>query len=444
MIIERKESINRYVVRKEVEASFQPSNGTRVSYMSIYNGFKMSLKAYKYRFYPTKSQIILLDQTFGCVRKVWNTYVGAFNDYNEVGPKLGTASIKELKEVYPFLADVAYNALEQKLMDFNETKKQYFSKTRKTKIGRMNFKSKGIAKDSFRLSQNGFKIKDGTISLAKVGKIDVVFDRLLRGVVKNVTVSRNKCNQYFVSVLVDEVLELKQNTGRSVGIDLGLNHLVILSDGTKVDNPRWFRESQSRLKKAQQHLARKVKGSNRRNRQKLKVAGIHQKISNQRSWFLHNLSAYLVNNFDTICNENLKVSNMVKNHKLAKSIHDASWSELVRQLEYKSNWYGRSFVKIDTWFPSSKTCSCCGSRVESLPLNIREWTCANCGSVHDRDHNAATNILHEGLKDLYGFTSVELIDYRRREAVSPGLNGIHPVLASSLKRPFSNTFIPSV
>lgn len=397
----------------------------------------MTLKAYKYRFYPTIDQELLLNQTFGCVRKVWNIHVNAFNSYNIVGPQLHNASIKELKEIYPYLSVVAYNALEQKLMDFNETKKQYFNKKRKTKIGRMKFKSRKQHRNSFRLSVNGFKIKDGVISLAKIGKINVIFDRRFKGTPKNITVSKNPSNQYFVSVLVDEIVELKRNTGRSIGIDLGLNHLIVLSDGTKVDNPRWFRESQSKLKRAQRHLSRKVKGSKRREKQRVKVARIYQKIANQRSWFIHNLTAWLIANYDVVATETLRVKNMVKNKKLSKSIHDASWSELVRQLDYKSSWYGRSFVKIDTWFPSSKTCSCCGHKVDALPLSVREWTCSNCGVNRDRDVNAAINILHEGLKDLYGFSSAELVDYRRGEVVRPDC-GVHPVLASSMKRSFSS------
>jgi putative transposase len=194
----------------------------------------------------------------------------------------------------------------------------------------------------------------------------LIIDRPFTGNLKSVTVSKNRCNQYFVSILVEEELELKQNTGRSIGIDLGLNHLAILSNGMKIDNPRWFRESQAKLKKAQQHLSRKTKGSNRYSRQRIKVARIYQKISNQRNFVHHNLSTWLVSNYDTICTEKLNVKGMIKNRRIAKSIQDASWSTLVSMIAYKANWYGKTFQRIDTFYPSSKTCYSCGYKVEKM------------------------------------------------------------------------------
>jgi putative transposase len=247
----------------------------------------------------------------------------------------------------------------------------------------------------------------------------MVVDRKFSGEARSVTLSKNKCGQYFVSVLVLEDVELKQNTGRSIGIDLGLKDLLILSSGMKIANPRWFRESQSKLKRAQQHFSRKTKGSKRYEVQRVKVAKIYQKVTLQRQFVYHNLSSWLVDNYDTIVLESLKVKNMIKNRKLAKSIQDASWSTLVSMIEYKSNWYGRAFHKIDTWYPSSKTCSSCGHKLDQLELSVREWTCPDCGEIHDRDLNAATNILHKGLDDLYGITSAELTEYRRGEAIRP-------------------------
>jgi putative transposase len=259
----------------------------------------------------------------------------------------------------------------------------------------------------------------------------IVIDRKFTGTLKSATISRNPSGQYFVSVLVEEDIELKQNAGRSIGIDLGLTHLAILSNGIKFENPRWFRENQAKLKKAQQHLSRKTPGSKRRTRQRLKVARIHQKITNQRNWFHHNLSSWLVDNFDVICTEDLSVKNMVRNHKLSKSISDAGWSSLISMISYKSNWYGRTFHKIDRWYASSKTCGCCGAKAEAMNLSIREWSCASCGTSHDRDINAARNILNTGLLDLYSLTSDELADYRRREEVSPEVD---LPKASSMKR----------
>ena len=398
----------------------------------------MALRAYKYRAYPTKEQAEFLNQNFGCVRLLWNKLVSAFHSWSPTGPNpvVSEKSLKDNPE-FAFMNDVISYALQQKRMDFDETKKQYFNKKRKVKLGKMKFKSKSSNRDSFRIPGQalGFSacvdFDASTIKIPKMSPMKLVIDRKFTGTLKSATVSRNPSNQYFVSVLVEEEIELKRNTGRSIGIDLGLTHLVILSNGIKFENPRWFRESQAKLKKAQQHLSRKTKGSSRRNRQRLKVARIHQKIVNQRNWFHHNLSSWLVNNFDVICTEDLSVKNMVRNHCLSKSISDAGWSSLVSMISYKSSWYGRTFHKIDRWEPTSKTCSCCGAKAEAMNLSVREWACSSCGTYHDRDINAAVNILNTGLKDLYSLTSAELADYRRREAVSPE---VEIPMASSMKR----------
>lgn len=384
----------------------------------------MILKTYKYRMYPTKDQASFLDQVFGDVRFVWNQLVANFNSWVSNGPNciLNEKKLKDDPEFFFLKNSISY-ALQQKRIDFEETKKQYFSKTRKTKVGKPKFKKKGISRDSFRIpaASMNFKdfsqIKDGKIKLPKMSAIKIVIDRSFTGKPKSVTVSKNKCGQYFVSCLIEEEPVMKPNTGRSVGIDLGLIDLVTSSTGIKVKAPRLFRESQSKLKRAQQHLSRKQKGSNRYNKQKLKVARIHNKITNQRSWFIHNLTTLLVNNFDHIIMEDLNVKGMMK--LFGKSISDAAFGEILRQLEYKCNWYGKGFHKIDRWFPSSKTCSNCGHKMskDQMDLSVRSWTCTSCNNHHDRDLNAAINILHEGLKDLYGFTSDELADYKRREEV---------------------------
>ena len=398
----------------------------------------MTLRAYKYRAYPTKGQAEFLSQNFGCVRLLWNKLVANFNSWSSTGPNpyVSEKSLKDNPE-YSFMNDAISYALQQKRIDFDETKKQYFNKKRKVKLGKMQFKSKHSNRDSFRIPGQALGFSAcldfdlGTIKLPKMSPMKIVIDRKFTGTLKSVTVSRNPAGQYFVSVLVEEGIELKQNAGRSIGIDLGLTHLAILSNGIKFENPRWFRENQAKLKKAQQHLSRKSKGSNRREKQRKKVARIYQKIANQRNWFHHNLSSWLVDNFDVICTEDLAVKNMVKNRKLSKSISDAGWSSLISMNSYKSGWYGRTFHKIDRWEPTSKTCSCCGARVEAMDLSIREWTCASCGANHDRDVNAARNIRNTGLTDLYSLTSAELADYRRREEVRPE---VEIPMASSMKR----------
>jgi putative transposase len=291
-------------------------------------------------------------------------------------------------------------------MDFEETKKQYFNKKRKVPLGRMKFKKKGVTRDSFRIPGQaiGFNkcidFETRRIKLPKMLPMKIVIDRKFDGTLKSVTLSRNKANQYFVSVLVEEVKpEPLPNTYRAVGIDLGLNDLAVLSNGIKFTNPRWFVESQDKLAVAQRHLSRKTKGSNRYIRQKLKVARIHQKISNQRNWFHHNLSSWLIDNFDYIYMEDLAVEEM-KQSKLAKSVSDAAWSSLVSMIKYKSSWYGKDFAKVDRYFASSQICSSCGHQDGKKHLSIRTWTCPVCGEIHDRDINAARNIEKEASSDL--------------------------------------------
>ena len=398
------------------------------------------IRAYKYRLYPTKTQQKYLIEVFGCVRFVWNQLVANFNEYSSTGPNR-PCNEKILKEQAgnEFLKETISYALQQKRIDFEETKKQFFSKTRKKKLGSMKFKKKGIARDSFRIPGQALgynkcvNFDAGTIKIPKMTPMKIVVDRQFSGDVVSVTVSRNKANQYFVSILVNEEVECLQNTGRSVGIDLGLKDLLILSNGVKVLNPKWFRESQAKLAKAQKHLSRKTKGSARYEKQRLKVAKLHLKVARQREWFLHNLSTWLVRNYDIIVAENLNVAGMLKNRCLSKSIQDASWSTLVTMIKYKSEWYGRTFHQIDRWYPSSKTCGCCGAINASLQLQDREWVCSSCGTMLDRDLNAASNILEEGLKDLHNLTSAELADYVRGEAIRPD-EDIHPLMAASMKR----------
>ena len=395
----------------------------------------MRLKAYKYRVYPTKNQASYLDRNFGAVRFLWNQFVASFNSFDK-GPTIPQDE-KVIKDRHDWMNDCISYALQQKRMDWTEYKKQYFSKKRAVKLGRPSFKKRGISNDSFRIPGQtlGFNkcidLENGFIKLPKMARMKIIIDRPFVGNLRSVTVSKNKCNQYFVSVLVEEEVELKQNTGLSIGIDLGLKDLLICSSGMKISNPRWFRETQSKLKKAQRHFSRKQKGSNRREKARLKVARLYLRVTNQRKYVYHNLSTWLVSNYDTICMEDLKVKNMIKNRKLSKSIQDASWSTLVEMIKYKCDWYGKSFHQIDTWFPSSKTCSNCGHKVGQMDLSVREWDCPSCNETHDRDLNAAVNILHKGLDDLYGLTSAELADYRRGEELRP--KAVMPK-ASSLKR----------
>ena len=376
------------------------------------------LKAYKFRIYPDNEQQTKLNQTFGCVRVLWNHLVANFNAYetDEYQEKYSEKEIKSNPDLF-FLKDVSAASLQQKRMDFNETKSQFFNPQRKVRLGRMKFKKK-TNKQSYRLPNQKFKLdqNNSLIQLEKIGKVKIVLDRKINGDLRSVTVSKTSTNKYYVSILVKTNTNLLPTQSRMVGIDVGLKDLFITSDGDVVNNPRWFRENQSKLAKAQKHLSRKKKGSNRYEKQRIKVAKCHEDIANQRSYFIHNMTTSLVRSYDVIVTEDLNVAGMKKSN-LGKSISDASWSEFVRQLEYKSSWYGKSFVKIDRFYPSSQICSSCGHKDGKKTLDIREWVCSNCGAHHDRDLNAATNVLLKGYSDLTGLSindsSAELVDYRR-------------------------------
>jgi putative transposase len=253
---------------------------------------------------------------------------------------------------------------------------------------------------SAEFTKSAFKFRDGQVFIAKSAEpLPIVWSRNLPEGAEpsTITVKLSPAGRWTVSLLVDVEIEPLPKSPNQVGIDLGITSLVALSTGEKVANPKGFKAKRRKLRKAQKALSRKVKGSNNRHKARLKVAKVHAEISDARQDFLHKLTTRLVRENQTIAVEDLAVKNMVKNRKLSKAISDASWGELVRQLEYKCDWYGRNFVKIDRWFPSSKRCGHCGHVIEKLPLNIREWACPECGTMHDRDVNAAKNILAAGL-----------------------------------------------
>lgn len=402
----------------------------------------MQHKAYKFRLYPTKQQEELLNKTFGCCRFIFNNLL-AYNIKGYEDDKTWKLNFNEKmfkdQEEYSWLNEVSAGAIQQSRIDLTTAYTNFFKsfkgKRKGKKINRPNFKKKG-QKDSYRLPNQKFKVLDGHIQLEKIGKVKCVFDHNIPSDAKlcSITVSKNKTGQFFASVLVEQEIQHKPYTGKFIGIDLGLKDLLIMTNGYAVNNPKLFRKNQAKLKTTQKHMSRKQKGSNRRNKQRLKVAKIYRDITNQKSWLYHNITTWIVDNYDLICLENLNIQGMVKNHKLSKSIQDVSWAQLVSILEYKCNWYGKTIQKIDRFYPSSKTCSCCDYKLESLELSVREWECPSCHTVHDRDLNAAMNILKKGLDDCYQLelSSAELTDYRRGEEVR--LDLVHPYLASSMKR----------
>lgn len=359
-----------------------------------------TLKAFKYRIYPTKQQQVLLNKTFGCVRVVWNHNVEVFNTYDKnLTEQTQPLTSTQLKQQFEWMSEVSAAALQQKEMDFKAFKKNYFSKTRKKKIGRPSFKNRD-SQQSYRLPNQKFTLNQNSIRLEKIGKVKLVQDRTVPDNCKfmSVTVSKNACGQFFASVLVEIEMTPKPKTGRKIGLDIGLKTFLTGNDGFRVENPSFFRESQAKLKHAQRHLCRKIKGSVRRKKAKLKVARIHNNIANQRKTFIQQITTQLMDSYDFIAIEDLNVAGMVKNHKLSKSMSDAAFSEFYATLSYKAVWYGKEVVKVDRWFASSKTCSCCGWKNENLTLADRVFNCQVCGLSKDRDLNASENILKEALR----------------------------------------------
>jgi len=298
--------------------------------------------------------------------------------------------LTDLKKDYIFLKDVGKDCLQNSLINLDQSFKNLFKG-----FGFPKFKSK-YSNNSCKFNQSlNIDFDEHKIKLPKIGWVNFSKDRSFSGKLKSITISKNSCGYYFASVLVDTNIKQLKPIKNEVGIDLGLKHFIVDSNGIKVDNPRYLLHSNTNLKKHQRRLSRKTKGSNRYLKQRLKVAKCHYKISNQRKDFLHKLSSKLINENQVIYTEDLNVSGLLKNHNLAKSISDVGWSEFIRQLKYKALWYDRTIKQIDRFYPSSKTCNSCGLVNQELCLSDREWTC-KCGIRHDRDINAAKNILKTG------------------------------------------------
>ena len=359
-------------------------------------------RAYKFRLHPTPQQEIALARTFGCARFAYNYMLRQrtdawFERKEKVGYHETSAMLTALKktEEFSWLNEVSSVPVQQSLRHLQTAFGNFFARRSKYPT----FKKKDGAQ-SAEYTTSAFKWADGKLRIAKMDEaLNIRFSRTIPKAAKvtTVTVSKDCAGRYFVSMLCTDQVQAKAPVAAKVGIDLGLTHFAILSTGEKIAAPNTFRKNEEKLAKLQRRLAKKTKGSANRKKAKLKVAKLHAKIADSRKDFLHKLSTRLVNENQVIAIETLAVSNMQKNRHLAKSISDAGWAEFVRQLKYKSLWYGRELVGIDRWYPSSKRCSDCGHTVAKMPLNVREWACPECGTVHDRDINAARNVLAAGL-----------------------------------------------
>jgi putative transposase len=369
------------------------------------------------RIYPTDAQSEKLSQFFGCARWWWNRALNeTTTTYAETGKGLSreglNALLPALKKEFPWLGECHSQVLQSVTLNLSKSFINFFEKRAKfpnfkSKHGKQSIQYPQGTKfvdclDAHNLEVPSKSMRRNLIYLPKLGWVKISLHRSIDGEVKTVTISKNPSGQYFAAILTEQEGEYPapSSEGNAIGVDLGITDFAITSTGSKYPNPRHIKKHESNLKRKQRKLSRKVKGSNSRNKARKLVARVHQRISNSRQDFLHKLSHKLVNENQVIIVEDLAVNNMVRNHCLAKAISDCGWSSFVGMLNYKCERSGKILVKVDRFFPSSKTCSNCYHRVSSLPLDVRHWTCPSCGTNHDRDVNAAVNIKAEGLRLL--------------------------------------------
>jgi putative transposase len=380
---------------------------------------KTYFRAFKFRLDPKEDQLTLLSKHFGCTRFLYNYFLEEkIRHCKDNGTTLNfnttCISLTDLKkqEEYEWLSEVNSQCLQGSLKNLENAYQRFFKKQSKFP----KFKSKKVNNDSFHCPQN-VSVEGNKIFVPKFKEgIPFIKHRELKGEVRSATFSKVPSGKMYVSILCELPLETPlKKTGKKIGVDLGLKNFLITSEGQRFANPRFLKQFLKELKIAQKHLSRKQKDSKRKDKQRLKVARLHEKITNSRHNMQHQISSFLIKNYDVIALESLNVKGMMANHRLAQAIQDVAWSSFVSKLEYKAQWFGKEVVRIETFFPSSKTCSCCNQVKSKLRLDERDWTCSQCNTKHDRDVNAANNILQRGITILSSGTD----DYRHGAKIRP-------------------------